>query len=69
MQYHEIKKAVPHTSETQPQVQEAVSSILEKVRQEGDRAIAYYEKKFDHYEPETFLVSEEDTCLVKKSNL
>ncbi|MBW2202447.1 MAG: histidinol dehydrogenase, partial [Deltaproteobacteria bacterium] len=65
MQYHEIKKAVPHTSETQPQVQEAVSSILEKVRQEGDRAIAYYEKKFDHYEPETFLVSEEEAVRAK----
>ena len=65
MQYHEIKKAIPHTSETQPQLQEAVSSILEKVRQEGDRAIAYYEKKFDHYEPETFLVSDEEAVRAK----
>jgi len=42
MQYRETKKATPHTNETQPQVQETVLSILKKVRQEGDRAIAYY---------------------------
>ncbi|MBA7706070.1 Histidinol dehydrogenase [subsurface metagenome] len=65
MQYREIKKAIPQTSETQPQVQGTVLSILEKVRQEGDRAIAYYEKKFDNYEPETFLVSEEEAVLAK----
>jgi len=65
MQYREIKKATPHTSETQPQVQETVLSILERVRQEGDRAIAYYEKKFDHYEPETFFISEEEAVRAK----
>ena len=65
MQYCEIKKATPRTNETQPQVQETVLSILEKVRQEGDRAIAYYEKKFDNYEPETFLISEEEAVLAK----
>ena len=66
MQYREIKKATTHTKETQPQVQKTVDSILEKIRQEGDRAIAYYEKKFDNYEPETFLVSEEDAVAAKK---
>jgi sulfopropanediol 3-dehydrogenase len=65
MKYREIKKAIPQTSETQPQVQETVLSILEKVREEGDRAIAYYEKEFDHYEPETFLVSEEEAARAK----
>jgi len=65
MQYREIKKANPQTSETQPQVQEAVRSILEKVREEGDRAIAYYERKFDQYEPETFLVSKEEAERAK----
>jgi histidinol dehydrogenase len=65
MKHREIKKANPQTSETQPQVQEAVRSILEKVRQEGDQALAYYEKKFDRYEPETFLVSEEEAERAK----
>jgi len=65
MQYREIKKANPQTIETRPQVQEAVRSILEKVREEGDRAIAYYEKKFDHYEPETFLVPEAEAVRAK----
>ncbi len=65
MQYREIKKATPHTNETQPQVQATVLSILEKVRQEGDLAIVYYEKKFDHFEPETFLVSEQEAALAK----
>jgi len=65
MKHREIKKANPQTSETQPQVQEAVRSILEKVRQEGDQALAYYEKKFDQYEPETFLVSEEEAERAK----
>lgn len=66
MQYREIKKAAPHTKEAQHQVQETVSSILEKVHQEGDRALAYYEKKFDNYEPETFLVSEKETEAARK---
>lgn len=65
MQYREIKKATPHTKKTQPQVEKTVYSILEKIRQEGDRAIAYYEKEFDNYEPETFLVSEEEAVRAK----
>ena len=65
MKYREIKKAIPQTTEARPQVQETVRSILEKVHQEGDRAIAYYEKKFDQYEPETFLFQRKKPPLQK----
>jgi histidinol dehydrogenase len=53
MKYLVIKKAIRQAKADQHQVQETVRSILEKVHQEGDRALAYYEKKFDNYEPET----------------
>jgi len=65
MSYREIKKATSHISKTQPQVQETVLSILEKVRQEGDLALVYYEKIFDHFEPETFLISEQEAAIAK----
>jgi histidinol dehydrogenase len=66
MTYREIKKATYPVKEGQEQLHETVHSILRKVRQEGDRAVAYYEKKFDNFEPETFLVSEEEAVAAKK---
>ncbi len=66
MQFREIKRASHQPAkDDQYQLQETVRSILEKVRQEGDRALAYYEKKFDNYEPETFRVSEEKAEAAK----
>lgn len=65
MPYREIKSASLPPRETLPQLQDTVRSILEKVRREGDRAIAYYEKEFDHYEPETFFVSEDEAARAK----
>lgn len=65
MEYLEIKKALPPTEEDRSRLEETVRSILDKVRQEGDRAVAYYERKFDHFAPETFLVSEEEAALAK----
>jgi len=65
MQYREIKKASKQVEEDQQELKETVRTILKKVRQEGDHAIAYYEKKFDHYEPETFLVPEEEAVASK----
>jgi len=65
MAYREIKKAARQVEQVQQQVEETVRSILEKVRQEGDGAIAYYEKKFDNFEPETFRVSEEEAVASK----
>ncbi len=62
MSYHEIKKAAKQVEKDQQQVEETVRSILEKVRHEGDRAVAYYEKKFDNFEPEAFRVSGEEAA-------
>jgi sulfopropanediol 3-dehydrogenase len=65
MSYREIKKAAQQEEHDKQQVKETVRSILEKVRQEGDRAIAYYEKKFDNFEPEAFLVSKGEAMASK----
>jgi len=65
MSYREIKKAAQQLQQDQQQVKETVRSILEKVRQEGDSAIAYYEKKFDNFEPETFRISDEEAVASK----
>jgi histidinol dehydrogenase len=58
MQYREIKKATPGTENAQIEIQAVVSSILKEIRRRGDQALRYYEKKFDNFEPETFLVLE-----------
>jgi len=62
MYYKNIKKEVPVTEEDIRQLQEVVRSILEDVREEGDNAIRYYEKKFDDFDPESFLVSREEAA-------
>jgi histidinol dehydrogenase len=62
MYYKEIKKEVPVTEADIRQLQEVVRSILEDVREEGDNAIRYYEKKFDDFEPESFLVTPEEAA-------
>jgi len=65
MNYQEIKKEKPVTEADIRQLQEVVRSILEDVREEGDNAIRYYEKKFDGYEPESFLVSREEAAKAR----
>lgn len=65
MYYKEIKKAKPVTEEDMRQLQETVCAILEKVKKEGDRALRYYEKTFDNYEPESFLVSPNEAAGAK----
>ena len=57
-----IKKEVPVTPEDVRKLQETVSSILDHVKQEGDQALRSYMKKFDHFEPESFLVTPEDAA-------
>jgi len=55
-----IKGETPVKEAEIHRLQKSVQAILEKVKKEGDRALRYYEKKFDKFEPESFLVSEED---------
>ena len=57
MYYKEIKKAKPITEEGVRQLQETVGSILQRVKKDGDSALRFYEKKFDNYEPTSFLIS------------
>jgi histidinol dehydrogenase len=65
VQYREIKKVNRADFDDSMLLQETVRSILEKVRQEGDRALAYYGKKIDDFEPGTFMISEQEAALAK----
>lgn len=65
--YHRlIKKSEPVTEEDVRRLQETVSSILQQVKDEGDSALRYFEKKFDDYEPSTFLVSSEEAASAQR---
>jgi len=66
MYYKEIKKAKPVTEEDVRQLQRSVNAILKKVKKEGDKALRYYAKKFDKYEPASFRVSPEDAAKAKE---
>ena len=66
MPVKEIKKEVPVTEADVRQVQETVRSILEKVKKEGDKALRYYEKKFDDFEPESFLVTAKEASRARE---
>jgi len=65
MYYKEIKKAKPVTEADVRQLQVTVGEILEKVKKEGDRALEYYEKIFDNYEPGSFLIPPEEAIKAK----
>jgi sulfopropanediol 3-dehydrogenase len=58
--YRVIKPEKPATEKDIRKLQDTVSEILNKVKQEGDRALRYYERIFDHYEPATFRISSEE---------
>ena len=67
MQFREIKRATHQQAKDEHyKMQETVRSILEKVRRDGDRALAYFEKKFDNFEPETFLVAVQEAATARK---
>jgi sulfopropanediol 3-dehydrogenase len=66
MYYKEIKKAKPVTEEDLRQLQGTVTSILQKVKKDGDSALRYYEKKFDNFEATSFFVSPEEASKAKE---
>ena len=66
MYYREIKKAKPVTEGDIRKLQRSVDAILKKVKKEGDKALRYYAKKFDKYEPVSFRVSPEDAAKAKE---
>ncbi|MEW5814997.1 MAG: histidinol dehydrogenase, partial [Spirochaetota bacterium] len=47
-------------------LQNTVSEILHRVKKEGNAALRYYEKKFDNYEPASFLVTRDEAAQAKK---
>ena len=64
MSLRKVKEAQSVTAQDVQQLQDAVSSILGKVRDEGDTAIRYYAKKFDNFEKE-FRVTREEASKAK----
>ncbi len=48
------------STETSKEVSEQVAKIIEDVRQNGDRAVLEYTKRFDRFVPEALLVSQEE---------
>ncbi len=66
MYYREIKSAKPVAEEDVTQLQETVRSILAEVKQRGDSALRYYEKKFDNYDPPSFRITPDQAAKAKK---
>lgn len=66
MYYREIKKAEPVSEQDVKKLQETVGAIIKKVRTEGDKALSYYEKEFDKFEPKSFRVSNEEAAKAEK---
>ena len=60
-----IKEAKPVTEQDVQQLQDTVSAILRKVRDEGDAALRFYAKQFDNYE-KPFLVTPEEAAKTKE---
>ena len=58
MYYREIKSAIPVADADVRQLQETVKSILARVKADGDKAVRYYEKEFDNFDPPSFRVSD-----------
>jgi histidinol dehydrogenase len=46
-------------------VQNAVRGIIKKVRDEGDAALKFYQKKFDNHTPDTFRITPENAASAK----
>jgi sulfopropanediol 3-dehydrogenase len=65
MYYQELKKAKPVTEEDIRQLQEKVSAILTRVRDQGDDALRHYSKTFDGFEPESFRILPEHAAKAK----
>lgn len=62
MYYREIKSAVPVADADVRQLQETVKTILAKVKADGDKAVRYYEKEFDNFDPPSFRITEEQAA-------
>jgi sulfopropanediol 3-dehydrogenase len=61
-----LKKAVAKGPEDSSQVRSVVQEIIERVKDEGERAVRYYSEKFDSWAPKNFKISDDDVRTAKK---
>jgi sulfopropanediol 3-dehydrogenase len=57
-----LKNENPVPEEDIRKLQDSVRSILERVKKEGDKALRFYEKKFDNYEPDSFRITAKEAA-------
>jgi len=66
MTYYKIlKKGKPVPEADVRRLQQTVNAILQRVKKEGDRALRYFEKKFDHFDPPSFRISPAEAAQAK----
>ena len=61
-----LKKAKEKPEEDIRAVQDTVRDILSRVKKEGESAVRYYSKTFDHWEPKSFKISQDEIRAVKR---
>lgn len=66
MYYRVVKAETPVSPADQNSLRETVRNILDRVRSEGDQAVRSYSKQFDHFDPPSFRVSEEEAAQAKE---
>ncbi len=67
MAYRVIKPEIPVAEQDVRQLEETVAAILARVEADGDEALRFYSKQFDHYEPASFRVTPEEAALAADS--
>jgi sulfopropanediol 3-dehydrogenase len=55
-----LKKEIQQEESNRSKIQNIVREILQNVKNKGDDAIRFYEKKFDNYSPESYRISLEE---------
>ncbi|MBP1766981.1 MAG: histidinol dehydrogenase [Candidatus Aminicenantes bacterium] len=65
MNTKKIKRERPVPEADVRQLQKTVRAILRQVKEKGDAALRYYEKKFDRFEPKSFRVSRSEAAAAR----
>jgi len=60
-----LKTDKPQTASDVEALQSTVREIINKVRNEGNSALKYYQEKFDNHKPESFLITPEEAAKAK----
>lgn len=60
-----LKKETPQEESDRSKVQNTVKEILDKVKDQGNEAIRFYEEKFDNYSPESYRIPPEEIKAAK----